>query len=47
MEINYFSILKLHQRNRGSVGMDQLIHTKLYLACDYLSMLISRLIRVN
>ena len=47
MEINYFSILKLHQRKRGSVGMDQLIHTKFYLACDNLSMLILKLIRVN
>ena len=36
---NYFSILKLQQCNRWSLGMDKLFHTTFYQSCHYLSML--------
>ena len=44
---NCLSIPKLQWCNRWCLGMDKQFHPTLYWACDYLSMLVLKLIRVS
>ena len=47
VEWNYLSIPKPQRLHRWGLGMDKYLHLPLYLACDYLSMLVSKLNHVS
>ena len=47
LEWNYLSIPKLEGLKRWNFGMVKWFHPTHYLACDYLSMLVLKLIHVN